>query len=400
MSSKIMKKIFNSILALTMGCSMAVSGSACALFGEKKEKNQHTLTVTVAESPASLVAYSIEAYINANADETVNSFLTGGTERLDKGMPVTIEYDLQSSAVVGIISIEAELSLDKDFAVIEQKQTLNISDMEDSPIYNFDPRKNYCSLYNLKTGEHYYYRVKLTLSDGQTVSSIGEFDTKISPRFINLDGANNVRDIGGWMTESGRRIKQGLLYRGSEIDGGKNTGHADFRLTEQGIAQLRALGIKTDFDLRSDSNKISEHSILGADVSRSFYDAAQYQSALAKANAETTRKIFSDLAKKESYPIYLHCTHGVDRAGTTCLLLEGLLGVAKEDLVRDYELSAFYYNYAHVNRNFENGGNVLKLIEELEKYDGETFADKVATFMLSIGVTADEINSIRSIFLG
>ena len=382
-----MKKIFNSILALTMGCGMALSGSACTFF-EGKEKNQHTLMVSVAESPASLVDYGVQAFLAADAEEMVTSFLLGGVERLDKGVPVTVGYYLKSSAQVEILSVETEFSLVEDFSVIEQKQEFDVTAMG-------------LPVYNLQTGAHYYYRVNLALSDGQTVSAVGEVDTEVSPRFINLDGANNVRDIGGWMTESGKRIKQGLLYRGSEIDGGRNTGHVDFCLTEKGIKQLRALGIKTDFDLRSESNKVSEYSILGEDVTRNFYNAAQYQAVLAQSNAETTRKIFSDLAKKESYPIYLHCTHGVDRAGTTAFLLEGLLGVSKEDLIRDYELSAFYYNYAHVNRELENGGNILKLIEGLENnYEGETFADKVAAFMLSIGVTAEEIDSIRSIFLG
>ena len=76
-----------------------------------------------------------------------------------------------------------------------------------------------------------------------------------------------------------------------------------------------------------------------------------------------------------------------------------LLGVAKEDLIRDYELSAFYYNYAHVNRNVQTGGNVLVLLERLEALEGETLADKTATFLLSVGVTEAEIASIRSIFL-
>jgi hypothetical protein len=54
---------------------------------------------------------------------------------------------------------------------------------------------------------------------------------------------------------------------------------------------------------------------------------------------------------------------------------------------------------AHVYRNVQNGGNLLKLIEGLEAFEGETFADKVESFMRSIGVTAEEIASIRNIFL-
>ena len=74
--------------------------------------------------------------------------------------------------------------------------------------------------------------------------------------------------------------------------------------------------------------------------------------------------------------------------------------MSKEDLIRDYELSAFYHNYAHVNRNLQNGGNILELMAGIEQFSGETFSDKVVSFMLSIGVTAEEINNIRSIFLG
>ena len=54
---------------------------------------------------------------------------------------------------------------------------------------------------------------------------------------------------------------------------------------------------------------------------------------------------------------------------------------------------------ANVYRNVQNGGNLLKLMEALEAFEGETFADTVESFMFSIGVTAEEIASIRSIFL-
>ena len=38
-------------------------------------------------------------------------------------------------------------------------------------------------------------------------------------------------------------------------------------------------------------------------------------------------------------------------------------------------------------------------MEELEEYPGESFADKVTSFLLSTGVTQAEIDSIRNIFL-
>ena len=376
------KKSFSKILAIIMGCSMIMNGSACA----KTPKTTHNLTITEFNSPVSLVAYPVEAYLNADPEVLVTDFLLKETTRFDKGEPVVFSYDLESDVPADVEAVVLEFSFQKDFSVIEKIDAFTADEQ--------------LAVYNLQTGRHYYFRLSVQLSDGQTVSKTGEFETASGVRMISLDGASNVRDIGGWKTESGKIVKQGLLYRGGEIDGGRNTGHPDFCLTKKGIAQLRSFGIKTDFDLRSEENKVSQHSILGSDVKREFYNAAQYQYVLEPTNAETTRKIFSDLAKKEAYPIYLHCSHGVDRAGTTVFLLEALLGVAKEDLIRDYELSAFYHNYQQVNRHIENGGNILKLMDGLETYEGETFSEKVISFMLSIGVTADELNSIRSIFLG
>lgn len=341
-------------------------------------------TISTFSEPVSLVYDAVNEYLQAEADTIVTDYLPGGTVRYDKGRPVTFSYEID--AVRDVKSAKIEFSFSEDFSVIEREESFSSSETE-------------IAVYNLQTNKDYYFRITVLLKDGKELVKTGELTTAASPRMISLSGANNVRDIGGWKTECGKTVKQGLLYHGSEIDGAKNRGNPDFRLTSAGIQQLRGLGIKTDFDLRSEEVKVSEYSILGSDVSRTFYNAAQYQSVTEPANAEKTRTIFSDLADPNAYPVYLHCTHGVDRAGSTVLLLEGLLGVAKEDLVRDYELSAFYHSYAHVNRNVENGGNILTLIEKIETYSGETFADKVASFLLSIGVTQAEIDSIRTIFL-
>ena len=102
-----------------------------------------------------------------------------------------------------------------------------------------------------------------------------------------------------------------------------------------------------------------------------------------------------------AYPAYLHCTHGVDRAGTISLILEALLGVDKADLIRDYELSNFFYPEDKVDRNYDrNGGDIMTLISKLESdYDGATLADKTADMLQKAGVTQAQIDTIRSIFI-
>lgn len=381
------------ITALLLGFGMAAGTVACGKGGGAESddslagtpETEATLTVSTFDSPVYLVHDGVLGYLQADEDQLVNGYLVSGT-RTDKGKPVTLSYGVEKSEKP-IDFAYAEISLTEDFSSVVC-------------IELFEEDSTSVDVYNLQTDMQYYFRIVAQEQDDEELSASGSFVTAASPRFISLDGACNVRDIGGWKTEDGKTVKQGLLYRGSEIDGGKNTGHVDFCLTEKGIEQLRALGIKTDLDLRSESVKVSEYSILGADVNRTFYDAAQYQTIVYDVNAERTRAIFSALAKPEAYPVYMHCTHGVDRAGSTAFLLNALLGVSKADLIRDYELSAFYYNFAHVNRNVNNGGTILKLASVLEDYyEGETFAEKVASFLLSIGVTQAEIDSIRSILL-
>ena len=338
---------------------------------------------TISGEKISLVYDEVKEYLLANKEAFVTDYLPKEKLRFEKGKPVVFFYKTVTEQRVERIKIE--FSFDSSFSIIEREESFFSG--------------NDLVIYNLKTNCHYYFRITLILKDGNKIMEKGEFETVNSPRMINLDGACNVRDIGAWKTESGKIIKQGLLYRGSEIDGVTNKGHPDFCLTSLGIKQSRQLGIKTDFDLRSSNVKSSEYSILGSDVIHSFYNAVQYQAVTDSNNVKKVKEIFSALANPSIYPVYLHCTHGVDRAGTIVLLLEGLLGVSKADIIRDYELSAYYYNFSHVNRNFQNSGNILSLIKKLEQYSGETFADNVASFLLSTGVTQTEINNIRTFFL-
>jgi protein tyrosine/serine phosphatase len=161
---------------------------------------------------------------------------------------------------------------------------------------------------------------------------------------------------------------------------------ADFKLTAEGLAQMNALGIKTDLDLRHAGEDVLEGRHF-------YYSAIQYEHAFTDAGKEAVRKLFADLADPANYPAYLHCTYGADRTGTMCYLLLGLLGVEEAQLRRDYELTAMYYGYVSPE---EMG----KFIQKINALPGENTQARVEYFLLDAGVTREQMESVRQIFLG
>jgi hypothetical protein len=198
-----------------------------------------------------------------------------------------------------------------------------------------------------------------------------------------------VRDIGGWKTADGRNIKYGLLYRGTELDGGVEPTYC---LTKEGVVDmLYELGIRYDMDLRAESD--NKGNALGNDVIHKNFPVSMYSYIFDENNNEIVRSIFAELANKDNYPIYMHCTYGRDRTGTICYLLEALLGVSDRDLRKEYELSAFKDSYADLE-------SYAAFVSRINMLEGNTTQEKVEGYLLSIGVTDEEIANIREIFLG
>ena len=121
-------------------------------------------------------------------------------------------------------------------------------------------------------------------------------------RMMRIDGIHNVRDIGGYTTLDGKKIKQGLLYRGTEMD---NAADPTFSLTAEGKKEMKnVLGIKYDMDIRKQLNGSSN--VLG--VSYRAYDAPHYNSVFYEPGITSIKNIFIDLANSNNYPMYVHCT--------------------------------------------------------------------------------------------
>lgn len=321
------------------------------------------------------VAEFADAAANVSVAEVYNRYAVADA-RLDIGLPVTLSYEAVALPEgVKVTSVR--------FLVAED------AEMRAPQVYTPEKHQTSIDVYHLKTGTTYYYRVDLTFSDGNVASVGGNFRTADTPRVLTVEGVYNLRDIGGWKTAAGKPIKQGLLYRGCEIDGAVEE---KYTITPDGVhTMLSVLGIKTDMDLRSASDNVYGTHALGAGVTHTYYEAPMYSSAFD--NPEKIRAIFADLAVESHYPVYLHCTYGQDRTGTVCYLLEALLGLDEDSLMKEYQLSGLHHGGVSMEEMSEFVGRFKAL-------SGTTMQEKAEGYLLSIGVTAEEITAIQHIFLG
>ena len=229
-----------------------------------------------------------------------------------------------------------------------------------------------------------------------------------APRWIELEGnVENVRDLGGWRTSGGRRIRFGAAFRGQGLNRNSVNGEAPGpnRLTANDIKYMtKTLGIKTDLDLRSDSEVADmKESPLGPQtryVHNSSFAFKELFTPAGKAAMAENIRIFADAC---NYPVYFHCIGGADRTGSLAYVLCGLCGVAKEDLERDWE-STFYPDIPEVLENdygapFLNGTcwRASRHFDEgFAKYPGRTLQEKIEAFVLDCGATPEEIAKVRA----
>ncbi|MFI8951027.1 tyrosine-protein phosphatase [Streptomyces sp. NPDC053750] len=185
-------------------------------------------------------------------------------------------------------------------------------------------------------------------------------------RHIALQGAVNVRDLGGYRTEKGRQVRYGQVFRADGLG----------RLTDADVSKLAALDLRTVVDFRVPLEVRHD----GADrlpegvtaVSRPVNDLGLYgrttevigskdpvrqQEELGDGKAEQmmrsiyrtfvtdadSRRRFAalvrDIARHKRTPLLYHCTSGKDRTGWMSFLLLRAVGVPAETAEKDYLLS-------------------------------------------------------------
>ncbi len=381
-------KIVATVLAVALIVGVAVVADRMVFSGRKSNSGAETanrddklvyIGVPMFSTDVEIANEVVRDYYDSDVSVRIEDVLVDYKDeeiRLDVGRSATVAFDVNYTPD-GVTVRKAVLDISET------------SDFKDAVSYDLDSDYT-AKIKNLKTGTQYYYRAAFSLSNGVTNNYGGKFKTKTGPRLIEVDGIYNVRDIGGYKTTDRRVVKQGLLFRGAELDGAVEK---DSSITEQGVNEMvLKLGIKTELDLRSTEETVLAKRMLGSNVAYKNIPAGMYSNVFAGNDAAAMRKIFAELANPQNYPVYMHCAYGCDRTGTACYILGAFLGVFEDDLIKDYELSGL--TNSKLTRS-----NIEEVKAALQGYSGSSLKAKAEDYLLSIGVTSAELASIRSIFL-
>ena len=252
-------------------------------------------------------------------------------------------------------------------------------------------------VYNSYLGDN-YFRIVANYTDGTNDGSkIQKYTVEdVYPRNLRIEGMTNCRDMGGGRElASGGRIKQGLIYRTSATNNwAYGRGDVSDRLTDAGKEELLVrLGCKTEINVNnSGSNEVGVQNFVDAYM---YYDAGKHHM---YRNTEPLKEAFHALANPDNYPVFYHCRIGTDRTGFMAIMLSALLGVSENDIYQDYLFSNFG-NIQEKRYIGEKAGrdNILKYMDDLKTYPGEELHNKCYNFLLSIGIPAEELDSIIDI---
>ena len=221
------------------------------------------------------------------------------------------------------------------------------------------------------------------------------------PRLLRAEGVHNLRDLGGWRTRDGRRVRQGLLFRSANLC--ENSCECAerpprLRVTAADCHFLtNSLGIRTELDLRGPKEcEGLSSSPLGLSVRRVEISSGCYGEMSRQSAKDACLRELRLIADGRNLPLLFHCSSGQDRTGTLAFIVNGLLGVPPEDLARDWDATMLWNNeHDWFNRNVSYAA-LLKVIED---YPGLTLNDRIASYVKSIGFTDEEIARLRGMLL-
>jgi protein-tyrosine phosphatase len=169
-------------------------------------------------------------------------------------------------------------------------------------------------------------------------------------RRINLEGAYNLRDLGGLPAAGGRSTRAGAMLRSDSL-------HA---LPEDSQTALLERGLRTLIDLRHPNELAARPNVFADSPHVSYINVSLLNAAPASAGGAprptdlpTINRLWLDEAQaaiaevlraiaSSEQPVLVQCHAGKDRTGLIVALTLSAVGVDRETIAADYALSAEY----------------------------------------------------------
>jgi protein-tyrosine phosphatase len=254
-----------------------------------------------------------------------------------------------------------------------------------------------CAVWNLKINTKYFWAVfGKDSSNIFAASAVHTFKTPdLWPRMLYIDGTKNVRDIGGMTTPEGNLIRQGLFFRGAELN-------QTYNVTQKGLEQLYRLGIVSEIDLRDSlqNPRIVMSWLLRyiRPVNEDGSGMEPYASGL-KNTTVSIRAVFKEMAVAKNYPMFLHCRIGADRTGTIAAILEAILGCSEQQMGLDYIWTSLSLSPTSIrDTTYSQWTDMIAYLKSFDK-ETNTIQRGCWNYLQSIGVSVKELIAIRKIFL-
>ncbi len=185
--------------------------------------------------------------------------------------------------------------------------------------------------------------------------------TEVAQRLVPLEGTLNFRDLGGYPTSDGRRVRWGRVYRSDSLA----------QLTQADWARLHQMGIGTIVDFRrvaeveaaptspppgtsyhrahfaigslgADQRELLDRVLAGEIDSIGVDEVQQIYMDMVYDHAESFGALLTTIAEPGRLPVVFHCTAGKDRTGLAAAFLLSALGVREDLILDDYELTNRY----------------------------------------------------------
>ncbi|MBY0215900.1 tyrosine-protein phosphatase [Paenibacillus illinoisensis] len=193
----------------------------------------------------------------------------------------------------------------------------------------------------------------------------------------HFDGLYNFRDFGGYATTDGKRVRKGILFRSDELS----------KLSKGDIARFDQLGLQLICDLRSETEQKSNKSRMlnkgtpianltlqdqsqaftrlefmkylifygdGLDFEKTMKDMYRHMGTSAQS---TLKELFGLLAKEGNLPVLIHCTGGKDRTGFLAAIIQLLLNVPYENVMKDY-----LYSNVRIGSRMKKAEKMIRLM--------------------------------------